>query len=510
MGPFLIILGWILIFGSGAFLYWRLGYYKRQNVKELNKTELYLLSLGVGGAGIGGIASNIGYALSGAWPIDPGHYAMLLIGSFIFYASVAVLVSSFYLHYFRKDFKPEQHKIFTTLLIATPFVALGSFLLAGEGMAPYLTYPLVSGFSIGNNGWVWTHPGESHSGFNVNWYGVVIVLGAVIAYKISDYHIAQKYGKHGIIDTCFLVAFPCGIIAARIWYVVGNWNGDAAGGPNFSQIVASGQWYRIFAIWEGGLTILGGAVGGILGGVLYMVFKRKWVDVRFAMDVIIPTILIAQAIGRWGNFFNREVYGGVTSMSSWPLVPTWIRYNMAESFTNSLPSSGNMYMPLFLLEGIFNILGYFVIYHVVRRVWKEKYRPLGCLSGVYLIWYGIVRIIMEPMRNPEFNMGSNGMWSVWNSMVYIILGAAVIGFFYAFAYWRKRKGLPVWIGTNVTPDGKWAKPAKAEAKPLDAPKPIGEAQEEKPAQKPIEKQKDPLSAPKKIARPGSDEPKEGE
>ena len=105
---------------------------------------------------------------------------------------------------------------------------------------------------------------------------------------------------------------------------------------------------------------------------------------------------------------------------------------------------------------------------------------------------------MEPMRNPEFNMGTNGMWSVWNSMVYIILGVAVIGFFYAFAYWRKKKGLPVWIGTNVTPDGKWAKPAKIESKPMDAPKPIE-------PQKPVEKEKDALSAPKKIVRPGKDE-----
>ena len=507
MGPFLIILGWLLIVGSGAFLYWRLRFYKKQDVKELNKNELILVLLGVGGAGIGGICSNIGYALTGSWAIDAGHYVMLLIGGFLFFASAAVLASTFYLHFYRKDWKKEQHRIFSILLIVSSFAALGSFLLAGEGMAPYLTYPLVCGFSINNAGWVWNRPGSGTSGFTVTWYGVVIVVGAIIAYKLSDHHMYQRYGRHGIIDTCFLIAFPCGILAARIWYVVGNWNGDGAGGPNFSEIVASGQWYRIFAIWEGGLTILGGAVGGIIGGVLYMVFKRKWCDVRFAMDVIVPTILIAQAIGRWGNFFNREVYGNLSQMDAWPLVPTWIRYNMAETFTAGLPSSGNMYIPLFLIEGFFNVLGYFVIYHLVRRVWKEKYRALGCLSGVYLIWYGIVRMIMEPMRDPSYNMGADGSWSFWNSMVYIILGVVVIGGFYAFAYWRKKTGRAKWIGINFDDQGNripTAEEAKALEKPAETPANLEPPLVEKP------KAKDPLSAPKRIKRPGEDETKDGE
>ena len=498
MGPFLIILGWALIFGAGAFLFWRFRFFPKEGIKEIAKNEFNLLLLGVGAAGVGGICSNIGYALAGSWNIDAMHYVFLLIGAFLFYASVAVFGCTFYIRYYRKDLKAEQYKLSNKLLIASTLIAICSFIMAGEGMAIYLSYPLVSGFSITDKGWVWTHYDEPHSGFTVNWYGVVIVLGAVLAYKLSDHHMYLKYGKHGIIDTCFLIAFPCGIIAARIWYVVGNWNGDGAGGPNFSELCANGQWYRIFAIWEGGLTILGGAVGGILGGILYMVFKRKWVDVRFAMDVIVPTILLAQAIGRWGNFFNHEVYGNETLMGNWPLIPTWVKYQMGTGFENGLPISNTMYIPLFLIEGFFNVLGYIVIYHIVRRLWKEKYRPLGCLAGCYLIWYGIVRIIMEPMRDPTFNMGTNGMWSVWNSMVYIILGAAVIGFFYAFAYWRKKKGLPVWIGTNVTPEGKWAKPVEKKPDALEAPKPINVA-------KPKEETKDPLSAPKKIKRPGEDE-----
>ncbi|HBS03280.1 MAG TPA: hypothetical protein DEA63_05470 [Firmicutes bacterium] len=64
------------------------------------------------------------------------------------------------------------------------------------------------------------------------------------------------------------------------------------------------------------------------------------------------------------------------------------------------------------------------------------------MLGFYLIWYGVVRIIMEPLRNSEFNMGTNGMWSVWNSLIYIILGALLLGAFQLLAYWEKKKGLP--------------------------------------------------------------------
>ncbi len=506
MGPFLIILGWLLIGGAGVFLYWRLRFYYRQGIKEFSKNELYLVLLGLGASGVGGVCSNIGYALSGSWEIDAGHYVMLLIGAFLFYVSVAVLVSGFYLHYYRKDWKPEQYKIIDICFYVSIVSTVASFLLAGEGMAPYLAYPLVSGFSIGNNGWVWTSAAnKSSGGFSVNWYGVVIVLGAVIAYKLSDHHLYQRYGKHGIIDTCFLVAFPCGIIAARIWYVVGNWNGDGAGGPNFSQYCANGQWYEMFAIWKGGLTILGGAVGGILGGALFMIFKRKWVDVRYCVDVIVPTILIAQAIGRWGNFFNCEVYGNVTQMSAWPLIPTWVRNQMV--FTTqgqAVLQAGQMYTPLFLIEGFFNVLGYFVIYHLVRRIWKEKYRALGCLGSCYLIWYGIVRLIMEPLRDRSYNMGSNGMWSVWNSMIYIILGVVMIAFFYGYAYWRKKNNRPVWIGVDFSRgesvESASKSDSKTEPKKMDAPKPIA-----KPSEQPKPEPKDPLSAPKKIKRPGEDE-----
>ena len=305
-------------------------------------------------------------------------------------------------------------------------------------------------------------------------------------------------------DTIFLIAFPAGILCARIWYVVGNWNGDGQGGPNFGQEIANGNWWKIFAIWEGGLTILGGAVGGILVGSLVFIFRRKYSDLRFAFDAVVPNILIAQAIGRFGNFFNHEVYGQASDMASWPLVPTWIKYNMATAWSNGVPASTQMYAPMFIIEAVLNILGFIVIVYLIPKIWR-KGRALGDNLGFYLIWYGVVRIIMEPMRDPNFNMGADGMWSIWNSMIYIILGGVAIVTLQIMAYIRKKKGLPVEMGT---PPELLAKQEEAKAEPAP------EAPAVMPSKKPVSHKDDfakPRSIPRGEAKPEpQEEKKEGE
>ncbi len=528
MGIFLIILGWAFIVLGAVLAIYKVRLFNKSGVHELNKPLVQGIGLALGIVAIGGIVSNIGYALSGQWPIDAGHYVMLLIGAPIFYASVLALGVTFYFRYWRTDLAEKCKKNNGLVMIASIPLMILSFLLAGEGMAPYLVYPLVKGFAINNLGWVWMRPNTSViGGMQIAWYGVLIVGGAILAYKISDHHFYQKFGKHGILDTCFLIAFPCGILGARLWYVVGNWNGDVVGGrASFAERVASGEWWSIFAIWEGGLTILGGAIGGILAGVIYMLLRRKYVDIRFAVDAVIPTILLAQAIGRMGNFFNHEVYGNLTMMSDWPLLPTWIKYNMAVSWYNGQPVfevisktvggvtySGNMYVPLFLIEALLNVLGYFVIMYLVpkgymflaRKITKKEdggalRLALGDKLGFYLVWYGVVRIIMEPLRDPEFNMGTNGMWSLWNSLAYIILGAVLIAFFQVFAMVRRNRGLPEEMGGIV--------PVKEKA--VAGPKPVIQKKDDhkndfaKPQAIKREAPKD-LDKPQPIKRPDEEE-----
>lgn len=389
----------------------------RKHDKEatrFEKKELLRFLLGLLAVSTGALLTQGGINILAYHNMGGGYIAMSLIGAFFFAASFYCLWTGFAIRYYAPKTEAGQKKYANLALFVSIPLSLGFFLLLGEGAAPYLSYPLVSGFEI-NDGFYWVSAATGFGGFHVAWYGVIIVFGAIVCYLISDHRFYQKYGKHGILDTCFLVCFPGGILGARIWYVVGNWNVVDAAGHSF----ANGGLNPI-AIWDGGLTILGGAVGGILAGAAYMLLARKWVDIRFPLDVVVPTILIGQAIGRWGNFFNHEVYGAAVSVSNFMWLPTWIRNQMAWG-----AGEGQMFVPLFLIESVLNIVGYFVIAWGVPAIWRKN-RPMGVLAGFYLLWYGIVRIIMEPLRDPDFNMGTNGMWSVWNAMVYIILGAVMI------------------------------------------------------------------------------------
>ena len=172
---------------------------------------------------------------------------------------------------------------------------------------------------------------------------------------------------------------------------------------------------------QGGLAIQGGAIGGVLVGVLYCIFRRKGTTILKIMDFAVPTIIVAQAIGRWGNFFNQEVFGHAVDPSSWAFLPSFITSNMqngtmqmgtyvyngttitAASNGVILPK-GSIAAPMFLVEGVINILFYFVITKGLPVLLGKHYKN-GDQSFAYFIAYGIIRMTLEPLRNPHFIMG---------------------------------------------------------------------------------------------------------
>ena len=429
MGYVLLVFG-ILALGAAVFftVTTLLSYKKDRRHKALDKQHLQKLGIALGCYFVSAIMLQMSIALLANWDLSTGLWVMAVAGAALFLPSFALLWMAFTLRFSRPDTEPKQLRIIKICLYGSIPFTIGAFLLMGEGFAQYLSYPLVSGFTINDTGFHWvTAATGAGSGFHLAWYGLFILTGFIVSYFVSDHEFYKMYHKHGILENCLFVVFVFGILGARIWYVVGNWNGDAAGGIAFADEVAAGRWYRIFAVWEGGLTVLGGVVAGVVSGALYLRLRRKYVDIRFAMDAVMPTILIAQAIGRWGNFFNNEVYGQTVAMSPWwNFLPTWIKLQMNfDGASRTFLEPGMMNVPLFLIEGIFNLVGFFVIAKVVPLVWK-KGRELGVLGSMYLIWYGVVRIIMEPMRNVNYNMGTTGGWSVWNSLAYIIAGVVLV------------------------------------------------------------------------------------
>lgn len=314
-----------------------------------------------------------------------------------FFAFLSILaglwvVTAWYLKQ-HQSLDAQYQPMLTTNLILFIFPTVIFFFLALEAIEPGLTYPLPKGI-----------PFEQPI---ATFYAAFILTGAYLAYALSEREFIKMGKKKGYVEDIFLVAFPAGILGARLWYVWGQWDLEFVGQPL----------WKIFAVWEGGLAIMGGALGGALAGILYVYFKRKDINIIQAIDIGVPTILLAQAIGRWGNFFNQEVYGAIADVQSWSWLPTFIQQQMT--------INGSFRVPLFLIESVINFSGYFVIRYGVGQGLKSFIKP-GDQALTYLVWYGLTRGIMEPLRNPTYNMGNDGNWSFLWGWIFFASGLVLI------------------------------------------------------------------------------------
>ena len=208
----------------------------------------------------------------------------------------------------------------------------------------------------------------------IAWYAVLILSGALIAYFIAQKE-AQKRGyDKNLLEDFFISVLPLAIVGARIYYVVFEWHRYAS-----NPISA-------FYIWEGGLAIHGGLITAIVYAYLY--FKHFGINLMRVGDCMMPNILIAQVIGRWGNFMNQEAYGDIVSADYFTHFPAFIKDNMY--------IDGFYRMPMFLYEGIGNLIGFILIKTVFK---KYGYKKRGDYVYAYLMWYGMVRFFVEMFRS---------------------------------------------------------------------------------------------------------------
>ena len=358
------------------------------------------------------VVAAFGLAMWTKAELDFLHGFELAVGSLFFSAGFFTAVNCFILHYYGRNIPEELDKWLFRIIIIGFCVALVFFFVFTNGLAPYLTYPLYNGISF-TEGLVRPNSGSSP---NIAFYALCILSGAILVYFVCDHYMYKEYGEHGLLESTFFVAFPAGIIGARIWYVVGNWN----------QEFANQQFWHVFAIWEGGLTVLGGAIMGIVVGAAWYMWRNKGKSIWVPFDIALPSILIAQAIGRWGNFFNCEVHGLAVNVENWKWLPEIIWRNAQYSSTSvSLAEVNQMYVPLFFIECISNLLGYFVLAHVFGKALR-KYTEMGDVGFGYIIWYGLTRVLMEPLRSADYQMGQDGYWSwVW-SMIFVVVGTLLI------------------------------------------------------------------------------------
>ena len=261
----------------------------------------------------------------------------------------------------------------------------------------------------------------------LTWYSVFVLAGALLTLIISNYLYKKDPESKkcpDLVFNTFLVGFPMGLVGARIWFVL-------------SEL----EWYmenpiEILMVWEGGLAIQGGVILGAICGIWYAwhSLKKHGMSLKITtlMDMIIPNILIAQVCGRWGNFFNREVYGACVdhlyALKNWWMLPNWLVENMRGGFSGGVYvscSSSQYAQPLFLYEGILNFIGFILITIVLRKYFKKRID--GTLSACYLLWYGVVRLCLEGFRNEKFIMRWGTMsQSELTSIAYIVLGVVFI------------------------------------------------------------------------------------
>lgn len=223
----------------------------------------------------------------------------------------------------------------------------------------------------------------SVAGFEIRWYSLLILIAVFLAYFLTKNEASRfQIPKEFVFNLIFWVLI-FGIIGARLYYVIFNLDYYKT---NVSEI---------YKVWHGGLAIHGGIIAGLI---TIFVYTRKYkMDTRKMIDIMVPGVLIAQAIGRWGNFFNHEAYGSVIEYSKLIKMKFIPQFVIDEMYIN-----GNYHLPMFYFESIACIIG-FIILVIIRR---KKYIKDGEITGFYLIWYGVVRFIIEIFRSDSLMLGN--------------------------------------------------------------------------------------------------------
>lgn len=210
--------------------------------------------------------------------------------------------------------------------------------------------------------------------FEIRWYSVLILLAVLLTYKIAIAE-AKRFGvKKDFMFNLMFWGLIAGIIGARLYYVIFNW-ADYMKDP-----------IEILKVWNGGLAIHGGMISAFIVGSLYC--KKYNVRIVRIADFIMVPVLLAQAIGRWGNFFNGEAHGVATSVATLKalFVPDFV--------INGMYIDGILYTPTFYFESMICLIA-FILLIIIRRF---KYIKVGTLSALYLIIYGTLRFFIEISR----------------------------------------------------------------------------------------------------------------
>lgn len=250
----------------------------------------------------------------------------------------------------------------------------------------------------------------------IHWYGLLVALGVIAAYFLTQ-HLLKKYQVSGVnIDVLLLYVFLCGLIGGRLYYVFYAW-------PFYQNNLLD-----IFKVWEGGLALHGDLIGGAIGLTLFA--RRHKIKFLKLADLIVPGVALAQAIGRWGNYFNQELFGSPTTLP-WGIP-------IKESLRPEQYLSATHFHPVFLYESIANILICLLLLGLhrknTRRLPEARYRS-GFFLTLYVFVYSTVRFSLEFLRQDYSPYVGPFRWFQLMSLLAIVISATIL------LYWFIKKTL---------------------------------------------------------------------
>ena len=234
----------------------------------------------------------------------------------------------------------------------------------------------------------------------VHWYGVIIGLAIILALYIAVRETEKRGLDKDVFMDLMLWAIPIAILSARLYYVIFEWN-------YYSQNPG-----EIIAIWNGGLAIHGALIGGVITAIVFT--KKKQVSFWQLVDIAAPSIILGQAIGRWGNFINQEAHGGEVTRAFLE------NLQLPEFIINQMYINGAYYHPTFLYESIWNFIG-FVLLILLRRVNLRR----GEMFLSYVIWYSVGRFFIEGMRTDSL-MLTESLRMAQTISAFLIIAAVVV------------------------------------------------------------------------------------
>ena len=235
-------------------------------------------------------------------------------------------------------------------------------------------------------------------GIEVKFYGLIMALSMFLGVMLAC-RLAKKRGvKSDDIYLLALIVLPCAVVGARLYYCF------------FYEY--NYTFRELFNIRQGGLAIYGGVIGGVIGIIIFALIKKNWKMIFVLCDICAPCLILGQALGRWGNFFNQEAYGNLITNTNLQWFP----------FAVFIESENAWFQATFFYESLWNLIGLGILLFVYLKT-----KRTGITTAIYLVWYGLGRLWIEGLRTDSLYIGSTGIRvSQLISLVLVVAGSIIL------------------------------------------------------------------------------------